>query len=245
MIKHQFLKKEQIENEANKLIASYKSYNHIDKEKSNNIYIINTTVLLDLCKDNHFINDYDFRDKSEIDNDILGQFIFNNKTIIIYSDDTNNINRENFTIAHEIGHSILHYKLWKNTGQKISYTCNRNMIDGSYNDDNNIRILEWQANYFAGCVLMPKEVVFQNYLIFKNLVDNLPVEYSENLNDLYKYVAKRDSIGFISFSMKVSRQAATIRLEELQLLLPNYLAEKDKELFMQTHSFVSRKDKLW
>ncbi|MCG5242715.1 ImmA/IrrE family metallo-endopeptidase [Azospirillum doebereinerae] len=55
--------------------------------------------------------------------------------------------RDRFTIAHEIGHYVLHF-LWPRK-QKIEIT---NMIAERYGSDRT----EWEANWFAAAFLMPE-----------------------------------------------------------------------------------------
>jgi len=93
-------------------------------------------------------------DIQDLPNSIEALIDFNNKQIVL-SDSThenliNNIPRAKFTLAHEIGHSILHNNYMNGIiedGGTIKY-LNRGNIP-SYKDS------EWQANYFAGAFLMP------------------------------------------------------------------------------------------
>lgn len=60
--------------------------------------------------------------------------------------------RARFTIAHEIGHKILHEKYFKH--KKFTLIEEYIKFQETISSDNNY-ILERQANYFAGCVLVP------------------------------------------------------------------------------------------
>lgn len=76
-------------------------------------------------------------------------------TILINNDDA--LTRKRFTIAHEIGHFVLH------RGQSFvdSFTAGETFYRS---DDNNT--LEREANYFAACLLMPAEEVTKRWPSF-------------------------------------------------------------------------------
>lgn len=59
--------------------------------------------------------------------------------------------RDNFTIAHEIGHLLLHWPMVKATGDEYGMRATRR-IDNSNED---LRRCEWEANWFASAFLMP------------------------------------------------------------------------------------------
>lgn len=59
------------------------------------------------------------------------------------------IKRDNFTIAHEIGHYILHYLYPNQNGEPSS----GGMVANRYGSDR----VEWEANWFAAAFLMPEE----------------------------------------------------------------------------------------
>jgi Zn-dependent peptidase ImmA (M78 family) len=63
-------------------------------------------------------------------------------------------NRLRFSIAHEVGHFVLHAKTYKEFGiQSASDYVNviQNLSEKAYS------ALEWQANQFAGNILVPRE----------------------------------------------------------------------------------------
>ena len=63
----------------------------------------------------------------------------------IYYDKNQILERQQFSIAHELGHLLLH-KLGKKNSQEVYYRKN----------GNNSR-LEWEANEFAAALLMPRD----------------------------------------------------------------------------------------
>lgn len=83
---------------------------------------------------------------------------------IINVNKAHNINRQKFTIAHELGHYILH----KDT--------KTNFEDYIFFRDNRLDSLEYAANKFAGSILMPEEDV-------RELVDN---QHIKNIGELAK-----------------------------------------------------------
>lgn len=94
-------------------------------------------------------------------------------------------NRYKFTLAHETSHWILHRQkmigyegqidfgmlLNKNELKEDSYIkcLNRNVnpyyINTKLKDD--IDWIEWQANYFASAILMPKKIFCEKYIEYK------------------------------------------------------------------------------
>lgn len=101
----------------------------------------------------------------------------------IYLPQHTSILKDNFTIAHELGHYFLH------------------------SDQGDIRIranrfgtgrIEWEANWFAGSFLMPKEEIMRLY-------EEYTVKYDENT-----------SILILSKDFDVSPSAVEVRLKRLK-----------------------------
>lgn len=89
-------------------------------------------------------------------NKILGYYDLSKSKIIINESIKGTLQLP-FVLAHEIGHYVLHSEL------KINQTIYNNFKDiefnffeQSYSIRNNKQWIEWQANYFASCLLMPK-----------------------------------------------------------------------------------------
>lgn len=78
----------------------------------------------------------------------LGFTLIKENDTIIYTNTSSRLSREIFTLAHEIGHVILHM----NKGE--SYIDDAITISGRSTDEK-----EQEANYFAACLLMPAEDV--------------------------------------------------------------------------------------
>lgn len=79
------------------------------------------------------------------DSTISGKVIHNDTTKEIYVADES-YERQRFTIAHEIGHIILHHKVGETINEVDYRTC-----------DKEFSRKEFQANAFASALLMPKE----------------------------------------------------------------------------------------
>ena len=67
---------------------------------------------------------------------------------IIFTNTSSRLSREIFTLAHEIGHTILHF------GDGVSF-----MDDAVTISEKNADEKEQEANYFAACLLMPVDMV--------------------------------------------------------------------------------------
>lgn len=198
----------------------------------------NPSKYLDYLSDTGHLTEYDFTDKEGLSENILGKFEFHNKRILIYEGLKHHIGRENFTICHEIGHLILHYPLFviqnrivENSLNKpaITFSCNREMIEdiNQCKVKDNLYWLEWQANYFARCLLMPTDYLKELY----NDFEIKPLDFKFKTGITYTntdlLLAKNDLIGYVSHHCKSSRKASEIRLKELNLLNPNYLLIED------------------
>ena len=61
--------------------------------------------------------------------------------------------RDNFTIAHELGHRLLHWPLVKKTHQGSGMRATRRVDD----EKRELVRCEWEANWFASAFLMPAD----------------------------------------------------------------------------------------
>lgn len=78
----------------------------------------------------------------------LGFTMKKDSDTVIFTNTCNRLSREIFTLAHEIGHVILHM------GSKASFIDDAVTISGRSTDEK-----EQEANYFAACLLMPADDV--------------------------------------------------------------------------------------
>jgi Zn-dependent peptidase ImmA (M78 family) len=82
------------------------------------------------------------------DNADLGFTVKKDNDIVIFTNSCCRLSREIFTLAHEIGHVILHLD------DKNSFIDDSASINGRSTDEK-----EQEANYFAACLLMPSDDV--------------------------------------------------------------------------------------
>jgi Zn-dependent peptidase ImmA (M78 family) len=109
-----------------------------------------------------------------LDDELSGMVFIKDKTVFVAVNALHHPNRQRFSIAHEIGHAIMH----------------KSMLEGKVHVDKGIKVLmrsgissagtvneEIQANRFAAELLMPKEAILE---ILKDKIididDDEPVE---------------------------------------------------------------------
>jgi hypothetical protein len=186
---------------------------------------------------------------SSSEDQILGAMVFSNRQIIVDEtlDPVDNPaieGRYRFTIAHEIGHWVLHRHLFSN---ELNAVAALRETTGDYllRQKTPDARLEWQANYFAACILMPRIEVERAWYQFSNTLRpfdyetcrkhlNLPfledfwlpigqslapnVNQSEILNADKNRIFKLIAIELATL-LNVSTQSMQIRLKELGFLI--------------------------
>jgi len=140
------------------------------------------------------VTPYDFGD------DVSGVLVIkDNKGVIGYNKSHSKV-RQRFTIAHELGHYLLH----KGTSKKEEVFVDKDFIikfrnkENSY--DKNEARQEIEANAFAAALLMPKAFLF--------------VEFEQND---YSNLSEADLISRLAKKFNVSVLAMTYRLANLNL----------------------------
>lgn len=145
---------------------------------------------------------------------MLGKLSFTDKVITISNEIAKDANRLHFTLAHEIGHIVLHKNLIRNDIDEIE---NDSVQRLSMASNEFLSMIETQANTFASYLLMPKKLVLLKlatlvgkYGITRGFlyVDNQPCNY-RNVNAV---------LAEMSHIMGVSKESIRIRLKELNLL---------------------------
>jgi len=126
----------------------------------------------------------------ELGDDVSGFFVMTDNDRVITYNKRNNSNRRRFTIAHEIGHAILHSKDQPIFIDKAPTVMFRNTLSSTGED-----YREREANAFAASLLIPKELLEEN-------LSNAP----HDINKAIKFLA--DSFG-------VSENAMAFRLSNL------------------------------
>ena len=129
---------------------------------------------------------------------VLGGIIFNEKKIMVNAATEAHEGRYSFTLAHEIGHHVLHKAIFE-AAHNEQMVCR---------EDANKPIEERQADHFAGALLMPEEIVRQLY-------KDLKIPQRNYSGKAMKAVARRvmTAGGFSN----VSNQAMIVRLRQLGL----------------------------
>lgn len=145
----------------------------------------------------------------------LGRLDVQNRTITISYELQTQIHRFRFTVGHELGHYYLHSDILRD--YFVAYAENDQSLSYQLSDTANTKRLEYQANIFSACLLMPEKYVYAlTYQHFtereRNMgyiwFDNQPVNY-QRCNMLIQVMSKE---------MNVSRQAMYLRMKELRLL---------------------------
>lgn len=120
-----------------------------------------------------------------------GSIIVNNSgKFKIFLSPFTSVNRDRFTIAHELGHFFLHYPVIRNEMRSLDVFRATRFVDETNPSQ---RLAEKEANWFAFGLLMPR-IDFEKY-------------YEESEGDL----------GLLAREFRVSLQAVSIREQTLQL----------------------------
>lgn len=108
-----------------------------------------------------------------IDVDTIAEINFSQKTITLFGKDLFTEEQLNFALAHEVGHFILKHNLLLKTEQQTTSLSKNVQFREAI--PINIDRIEYQANFFAACLLLPetplKEIFFR---LIKNII--LPIE---------------------------------------------------------------------
>ncbi|WP_185211414.1 ImmA/IrrE family metallo-endopeptidase [Sphingobacterium mizutaii] len=208
-------------NEHNDIFIPYvddKKINYIiDKLLTYDIYknqSLNFDKLTKLMNERYGVTfEYDVTDSI----DYLGKIEFNPLVIKISKHARVDTNRWRFTLAHEIGHLILHSKILGNHINSI--VDNEETLSIKYfNEKKNINRMELQANLFASTLLLPDKLLYEQVAILfikynisrgRMYLDNQPI----NQHEVYKILYRLSSI------FEVSIESIKIRLIKLNLLI--------------------------
>ena len=125
---------------------------------------------------------------AKLETDISGLFVIKENKAYIRYNATESEHRQRFTIAHELGHFILHKDtpLFVDKNEKIMFR-NSQSTTGEL-------MKEREANAFAAALLMPKTFIEQ---------------------EIYKISKEQDIITYLAEIFNVSSQAMSFRLSNL------------------------------
>ena len=140
----------------------------------------------------------------------------------------------NFTLAHEFGHSFYHEEYFNphsenyelDFGEGFSCdlkasSCKRSVVGEYFGRPSNPELdwVEWQADYFASCLLMPKNSVS---VFIKKFFPNAKILFGQDARafplSCCAGMQKQKIFDEFEKTYRVSHQAAEIRLRKLNYL---------------------------
>lgn len=139
------------------------------------------------------------------------------------------LGRYRFTLAHETGHWQLHRQLYQHRADQPTFPDAAEQADYVCRSSDRSPV-EWQANCFASCLLMPREMVKQAWQQWRGALEPVYLDElragnsdsgsagTQNDRDEADDLLERFSRPLAS-QFHVSAEAMRIRLEDLQLLL--------------------------
>jgi Zn-dependent peptidase ImmA (M78 family) len=148
---------------------------------------------------------------------MLGTLRFNPLEIRIYSDSKES-GRARFTLAHELGHLFMEH----GAGLSMEVTEDSDLRADAYLslDFVDLRRMEWQANFFAACLLLPAGPFVASFLAVAKQRDL----YDRGFGMLYVDHQPVNMANFmavtshLSSAFNVSREVTVIRLKGLGYL---------------------------
>jgi len=151
-------------------------------------------------------------------NDILGALFIETQTVMINEHLNTNKGRFNFTCAHELGHWYLHKQYLIKNENQLDLFSSRQGASIVCRSSCAKEPIEWQADFFAGAVLMPTEnysISFSDFLSDNKMSINDP-GYKKTLSNNTGVLTM--IIGELADQYNVSKEAARVRLSILDLL---------------------------
>ena len=159
-------------------------------------------------------NNWDFEDN------VLGYITFDPITICISPHIPFDTPRWRFTLAHEIGHLILHTKLLS-TFFKLKYEVLEN-ISLNFQENKNMQSLEIQANIFASHLLVSDTDLKNHFNKFAKIDEPLHKPYLDVDSQYINQNILRRLLYKTSHKFGISKTVAKIRFMELNLIRENY-----------------------
>ena len=101
---------------------------------------------------------YEIYVDDELDNNILGYTDYEKREIVLNANETPE--RRRFTLAHELGCIML------NNYTQCRYDITSNQLNIYANEQNDV-----EANYFAECILMPRNIFVREFNSIKEDID--------------------------------------------------------------------------
>lgn len=131
------------------------------------------------------------------------------------------LGRYRFTLAHETGHWRLHRKLFQKTANQLTLLPDRAERPEYICRSSDIEPIEYQANRFASCLLMPREMVKRAWHEWRGDMDSiyLPDLRSEAGSDIPDDLVLENAVRPFAATFQVSPEAMRIRCEGMGFLL--------------------------
>ena len=133
----------------------------------------------------------------DLEDSVSGFLLIKDGKKIIVINDTHHINRKRFTIAHELGHLILHAK----DSDEDLFMDKEQVYNRNISSATGMHPQEIEANQFAATLLMPEDL--------------LRAALVEEGNFLEDYEGVNDSLGVLAKKFSVSQQALSNRVSRL------------------------------
>lgn len=165
------------------------------------------------------------------DNPILGRIDFRSLEIHIFKQESSNKGRERFTLAHELSHHLLGHASYM-----VQEYCDEedhalSRVELYSNTD--ILRMEYQANYLAACLLMPKTQFTEDFRRVAEALDIANKGFGALFvdNQVCNIQSYMQLTNLIMQKYGVSRQAASIRLDSLGFLRDIRAQSKSNNIF--------------
>jgi Zn-dependent peptidase ImmA (M78 family) len=134
---------------------------------------------------------------SEGSDDVSGALIRNTDSVVIAVNSAQHENRQRFTIAHELGHFLLH------RGTRVHFDEDFRIDYRDATSSDATKREEIEANGFAAALLMPERILMRDWL---------------KLAPDYKHIP--DTIRTLATRYRVSQKAMELRLVNLGFISP-------------------------
>ena len=106
--------------------------------------------------------DYEINCDTKLCADTLGMISFDSLRIDIDESQAETKQRARFTLAHEFGHLFLAHSRYLSA--EFCRLSNIDLDNPQQIEIEDIRRMEWQANFFASCLLLPKHQFVESFL---------------------------------------------------------------------------------
>jgi hypothetical protein len=173
--------------------------------------------------------------------DVLGALWVNKRQVdidqgLVPEDNPSMLGRYHFTLAHEAGHWRLHRHLFQRKANQLQLLPENAERPEYICRSSDTEPIEYQANRFASCLLMPREMIKRAWHEWRGSMDPI---YLDDLaeasgqsptgtdNDPITKILFEDAARPLAATFEVSPDAMRIRLETMKLMLRN----KEPSLF--------------